>query len=107
MNIIFNIGYMWIDMTMIVLGFYSFTYQCGDDSECLLKHKNSFHIQSNVYYYFAYYFTDLFFRFLFKDSSGENCWYPWNRTDDSPDCGVLKLELITEYETALMNKIDQ
>jgi len=51
-NLYFNLGYMFIDITMITIGFYTL------DTE------------SNIFYYMAFYFTDFFFRFLFKETSG-------------------------------------
>ena len=58
-NIIFNLGFMWTDVVMLVVG------KPGQT-------------EVDYAYYFAFYTGDLIFRFLFKETDEGNCWYPWN-----------------------------
>lgn len=57
-NILFNGGYMWTDIIMLLVG------------------KNG-ETEVNYYYYVAFYVGDFIFRFIFRESYEGNCWYPW------------------------------
>jgi len=57
-NIIFNLGYMWTDVIMIVIG-------------------EEGHVVNGYWYYLMFYIGDFIFRFLFKEVTSGNCWYPW------------------------------
>ena len=57
-NILFNGGYMWTDIIMLLVG------------------KNG-ETENNYYYYVAFYVGDFIFRFIFRESYEGNCWYPW------------------------------
>ena len=57
-NVLFNVGYMWIDLVMIATGRPGKTYR-------------------DYFYYISYYITDFLARFLFRDFNNENCWYEW------------------------------
>lgn len=58
-NIVFNLGYMWTDIIMMVIG------RPGET-------------ETDYAYYIAFYIGDFLFRFLFKETGNGNCWYPWN-----------------------------
>lgn len=58
-NISFNLGFMWTDVVMLVVG------RPGET-------------ESDYGYYVMYYIGDFLFRFIFKESALGNCWYPWN-----------------------------
>ena len=58
-NISFNIGAMWTDVVMLVIG------RPGET-------------ESDYFYYVAYYIADFLFRFLFRESAEGLCWLPWN-----------------------------
>jgi len=58
-NILFNFGYMWTDMVMILLG-------------------TPYNTAEPYPYYLAFYLGDFMFRFIFRAESDVNCWYPWN-----------------------------
>lgn len=64
----FNVGYMWIDFIMLLTG-------------------TSGNTEENFRYYQAFYLSDFIFRFVFKEGSTDNCWFPWasclNTIDDA------------------------
>lgn len=57
-NFFFNIGYMWTDIVMLIVG------RPGET-------------QTDYAYYVAFYVGDFIFRWLFKEQGDGNCWYPW------------------------------
>ena len=66
-NILFNLGYMYTDITMIVIGVPGYT-------------------ETDYMYYIMFYISDFLFRFLFRpDAAPLNCWYPWNYVTCSGD----------------------
>ena len=58
-NILFNSGFMYTDLTMIVIGIPGYT-------------------ESDYMYYIMFYIADFFFRFLFRQEKNGYCWLPWN-----------------------------
>ena len=59
-NILFNIGFMWTDVLMLVVG------RPGET-------------ETDYAFYLAFYIGDFIFRFIFRQATGAegNCWYPW------------------------------
>lgn len=59
-NIIFNAGYIWTDIVMLMVG------KPGET-------------ETDYGFYVAFYTGDLIFRFIFRSASEDvgNCWYPW------------------------------
>ena len=57
-NFLFNIGFMWTDVLMLVVG----------------KPETT---ETDYAYYVAFYTGDLVFRFIFRQTGDGNCWYPW------------------------------
>jgi hypothetical protein len=59
-NIMFNMGYLYTDLVMIVIGVPGQT-------------------EADYMYYLFFYMGDATFRFFFREQSiPHNCWYPWN-----------------------------
>jgi hypothetical protein len=59
-NILFNLGYMWTDIIMLVVGKPGLT-------------------ETDYGFYVAFYVGDFIFRFIFRSTTADegNCWYPW------------------------------
>jgi hypothetical protein len=57
-NFLFNIGYMWTDVIMLVVGRPGKT-------------------ETDYAYYMGFYVGDLMFRWIFRQEGNGNCWYPW------------------------------
>lgn len=59
-NIVFNIGFMWTDIIMLVVGRPGKT-------------------ETDYGFYLAFYLGDFLFRFIFRQATADegNCWYPW------------------------------
>lgn len=59
-NIAFNVGYIYTDIVMVVVGVPGQT-------------------EADYMYYLFFYIGDFVFRFFFReDATPINCWYPWN-----------------------------
>jgi hypothetical protein len=58
-NFAYNVGFIYTDIMMLNLAVPGET-------------------ATDYMYYVAFYVGDLFFRFLFREASDDNCWYPWN-----------------------------
>ena len=59
LNLLYNVGYLYIDVTMLVTG--AFTP-----------------LESDLYYYMSFYGIDAVGRLLFRDGTTENCWFTWS-----------------------------
>ena len=58
-NIVFNAGFMYTDLTMMVIGIPGYT-------------------EVDYLYYISFYIADFFLRFLFRTERKGYCWLPWN-----------------------------
>jgi hypothetical protein len=59
MNMVYNSGFIYTDLLMLFIGV------PGDTA-------------TDWMYYVFFYVGDFIFRFLFREASSNNCWYPWN-----------------------------
>lgn len=59
-NILFNAGFIWTDIVMLLVGKPGKT-------------------ETDYGFYVAFYVGDLIFRFIFRSATADegNCWYPW------------------------------
>lgn len=58
-NLLFNTGFMWTDIVMLLSATPTTTVE-------------------DYAYFVAFYVGDFIFRIIFKATSDGNCWYPWN-----------------------------
>ena len=75
-NIMFNFGFMWTDIIMIVSAFTMGT-------------------EEDLAYYISFYVSDFFFRFIFKETNEGYCWLPWNECQDIVPAEVVVDTIIT------------
>jgi hypothetical protein len=81
-NIGFNFGYMWIDMIMLS------TQWPGNTN-------------SDYFYFVFFYLFDFVGRFLFRETSTENCWYPWSTCSST-----VSTSNVSDYDLAILGKFD-